>query len=147
MICKYEFICLWKFIGAWHPLSFRDTAGMSGHWWWDHPCRCQQSELLIHMYSVFKAVTTSCSWPYLIRAVCSHKIKIRDCAVLPLSKCFFSDKLRSQEGGTADFIVQFSPLTIRHFTSIYFMFLKYFHLRTPKKPPIIVPAYFIYVIY
>ena len=64
-----------------------------------------------------------------------------------LSKCFFLDKLRSQEGGTADFIVQFPPLTIRRFTSIYFMFLKYSHLRTPKKPPIIVPAYFIHMIY
>jgi len=28
----------------------------------------------------------------------------------------FSDKLRSQEGKTADFIVQFPPLTIRRFT-------------------------------
>ena len=25
-------------------------------WWRNHPCYCQQSELLIHMYSVFKAV-------------------------------------------------------------------------------------------
>ena len=58
---------------------------MSGHWWWDHPCCCQQSELLIHMYSVFKAVTTSCSWPYLIRAVCSHKIQLRICPIFSFS--------------------------------------------------------------
>ena len=62
-----------------------------------YPC-CQQSELLIHMYSVFKAVTTSCSWSYLIRAVYSHKIKPRDCAVLPLRKCFFQISCAVRKG-------------------------------------------------
>lgn len=50
---------------------------------------CGDSKTIWCRPSVFKAVTTSCSWPYLIRAVCSHKIKLRDCAVLPIGKCFF----------------------------------------------------------
>lgn len=53
--------------------------------------------LLIHMYSVFKTVTTSCSWPYLIKTVCS-KIKLRDYAFLPLKKCFFQISCTVRKG-------------------------------------------------
>ncbi len=45
-----------------------------------------------------------------------HSIKLRVFVPFFYSENAFSDKLRSQEGKTADFIVQFPPLTIRYFT-------------------------------
>lgn len=45
-----------------------------------------------------------------------HSIKLRVFVPFFYSENAFSDKLRCQEGETADFIVQFPPLTIRYFT-------------------------------
>lgn len=67
-----------------------------------------------------------------------HSIKLRVFVPFFYSENAFSDKLRCQEGKTADFIVQFPPLTIRYFTFYKYLMVPgtfYFMTRTTGSVP------------